>query len=264
MASRDRTSEKFIGYSSLVRACGQPGCPICRCVRDDSRRLLDALLYEHVTDPETRKTLRETRGFCNWHTWMMLEIDAGRFGPSILYEDLLGRACDRVATAAVRAAAPRAGTWRAWLRRLTERRRRSRIVEPHTLRPACSLCVAAATAERGHLETLLTFFDDGDLQASYASADPVCLPHLMRATELMPGAPTLAALIDRTREKWMKVRRDLQSFIEKHDHRNTRAFTDDEAASYVRAFEILAGAKGLFGNDLAAGRGEAVPPGTAS
>jgi hypothetical protein len=256
MTSEDGTSEKSAGYSSLIRACGQSGCPICRCVRDESRRLLDALLYEHVTDPETRRTLRASTGFCNWHTWMMLETDAGRFGPSILYEDLLGRACESLATIEMRATPPRRGGWRGWLGGRGAWGRRPRVAGRYAQRPACSLCLAAAATERRQLVTLVTFIDDNTLRAAHAAADAVCLPHLMRAVELSRGSPGLGALIDRTREKWEKVRRDLQSFIEKHDYRNVQPYTDDDAASYMRAFEILAGARGLFGNDLAACRGE--------
>jgi hypothetical protein len=252
-------SEKSVGYARLVQACRQPGCPICRCVRDESHGRLDALLYEHVTDPESRRTLRQAWGFCNWHTWMLLEVDAGRFGPSILYEDLLRQACDSLATVDVTA---RPSRFRAWLAGIGRRTPRSRIVERHAQRSACRLCADAAAAERHHLVTLVRFIDDADLHAAYVSADAVCVPHLVRAIELTSGSPALARLIEHTREKWAKVRRDLQSFIEKHDYRNAAGYTEAEAASYTRAFEILAGARGLFGNDLAAGRrGETSPPG---
>jgi hypothetical protein len=185
---------------------------------------------------------------------MLLEVDAGRFGPSILYEDLLRRACDSLATAGVPARPARFRAWRSWLTGIGRRKARPRVVEGYAQRPACRLCAEAAAAERHHLVTLVRFIDDADLHAAYASADAVCVPHLVRALELTSGSPALGRLIEQTREKWGKVRQDLQSFIDKHDYRNAAGYTDAEAASYVRAFEILAGTKGLFGNDLAACR----------
>jgi hypothetical protein len=244
-------SEKFIGYLRLIQACGHAGCPVCRHVRDESRNHLDALLYEHVTDPDTRRTLRDSWGFCNWHTWMLLEIDTSLFGASILYEDLLRLVGDRVARLDDRPKPTRLGSW--WAR-FGARRARPAIVERYERRPACSLCVSAAETERQALLTLVTFIEDGDLQAAYAASDPICLPHLLRAIDLAAGSPQLQRLVERTREKWAKVRSDLESFIEKHDYRNHTPYTDADAASYMRAFEILAGAKSLFGNDLAAGR----------
>jgi hypothetical protein len=185
---------------------------------------------------------------------MLLEVDAGRFGPSILYEDLLRRACDGLAPADVPARPSRFRAWRAWLAGIGRRTARPRLGEPYAQRPACRLCAEAAAAERHHLVTLVRCIDDADLHAAYAAADAVCVPHLVRAIALTSGSPALARLIEHTRAKWARVRQDLQSFIEKHDYRNVAGYTDAEAASYVRAFEILAGARGLFGNDLAAAR----------
>ena len=244
-------SDKSIGYLRLIEACRQGGCPVCRRVRDESRSHLTALLYEHVTDPDSRRRLRRSWGLCNWHTWMLPEIETGLFGASILYEDLLGRAIERLAHTS---APPR--RWS--LGRLL--RRRPAVAGPGTLageyarRPPCALCLGARESERQSLLTLVGLFDDGDLQAAYAASDPLCLAHLVRAIESAEPSSELAALVERTRAKWQAVRRDVQSFIAKHDYRNERPFTEREAVSYTRAFEILAGARGVFGNDMAGGR----------
>jgi hypothetical protein len=258
-------SDKFIGYFQIVDACEQPGCPVCRCLDDGSRRDLAAILYEQVTDLDTRRALRDAWGFCNWHTWMLLEADTSLFGASILHEDLLRLAVERLARLGARPRSTDRGrpwrslvsTLRSWFSRLGARPARPAIVEEHEGRPACSLCASAADTERHCLLTFLTFVEDGDLQAAYAASDAICLPHLLRAIDLAPDSRELRVLVDRTREKWEKVRRDLASFVAKHDHRNRAPYTDDDAASYVRAFEIAAGARGLFGNDLAAARGQA-------
>ena len=87
-------TEKFVGYYRLLEALDKPGCPICRCLLEDGRRHLDALLYEQVTDVETRRRLRAAWGLCNWHTWMLPTLGGGMTGAAILHEDLV-RVCAR-------------------------------------------------------------------------------------------------------------------------------------------------------------------------
>jgi hypothetical protein len=228
-------------------------------VAEESRTRLVAILYEHVTDPDTRRALRDSWGFCNWHTWMLPEVDTSLFGASILYEDLLSQAIEHVTSLADR---PRPKGLGAWLTRLGARLTRvgnpdarRDIGDDYDRRPECPLCLTAAETERHCLLTFVTFIEDGDLQAAYASSDPICLAHVVRASEMTSGSPELRVLVERTQEKWQAIRRALQSFIEKHDHRNQTAYTAEDADSYMRAFEILAGARGLFGNDLRVGRG---------
>ena len=179
--------EKFIGYFRLIEACGQPGCPICRCATNDSRSHLNALLYEQVSDPDTRRAIRASWGFCNWHTWMLLEVESSAFGAAIIYADVLGLAL----------------------------RRSEGLGRP----------------------------------AAYARSEGLCLPHLFLAAEQNAAAPQTHILVERTREKWAALGKELASFVSKHDYRNRDPYTVSESASHTRAYETLAGAKNLFGND---------------
>lgn len=233
-------TEKFIGDVRLLEACGQPGCPVCRCVVHDSRQHLDALLYEQVTDLQTRRRIRGSWGFCNWHTWMLLEIQGSRSGAAIIYEDLLGRLVERVRRDAEAPARPRS-----WLP--ASGRRGTRRVR---LRERCLVCEAAGEAERRYLETMLAGSGDAELQLAYARSDGLCGPHVLRAIELAAGRPGTSWLAARTALKWARLRDDLARFVSKHDHRNRAPFTATEAAACERAFEVLSGARALFGNDL--------------
>jgi len=64
------------------------------------------------------------------------------------------------------------------------------------------------------------------------------------------GAPGLSHLLDRTLGKWEELRKDLDRFVRKHDYRNQEPFTEAEASSYRRAFEMLSGRRGVWGNDV--------------
>jgi uncharacterized protein DUF6062 len=225
---------KFIGYSRLIDACAQPGCPVCRCLASESRRYLEGLLHERVTDLDTRRAIRRSWGFCHGHTSMLADTAGSAFGAAIIYEDLVRRILRRTQE-------PRrsgSGGWRVALQR---RRWRAALVDLWTRRATCPACADATTSERGYLETLSTFIDDDALRAAYEFSDGLCVPHLVRAIER--GNERTDTLVARTREAWARIGRDLTTFVSKHDHRNREPYTEGEAAACARAFEMLAGSR---------------------
>jgi hypothetical protein len=233
-------TEKFIGYFRLIDACSERGCPLCRCLLAESRRYLESLLHEQVTDVETRRRIRLAWGFCNWHTWMLADVAGSTFGAAIIYEDLVGRLLRRTGELRHR---PRPAGWLGSLRR---RRPRATLVDLWKRRTACPACVDAAGTETRYLDTVLTFVDDEALRSAYAFSDGLCAPHLVQAVER--GTESADALVTRTRQAWARIGRDLSAFVGKHDHRNRQPFTEAEAAACARALEMLAGAPGVFGN----------------
>jgi hypothetical protein len=239
-------TEKFIGYFRLVDASPQDGCPVCRCVEEDGRRHLDAIMYEQVNDPDTRHRLHASWGFCNWHTWTLLEVPNAASGAAIIYEDLIRVFLHRIRRLRDRAPSLRARS----LARLFRRRLGPAVVELHRRRKACPVCAWCAEAETGYLLTLLRFVDDPQFARAYAQSKGICAPHLLAAVELGAGTPGLARLLNHTIAKWEELRKDLDRFISKHDYRNQAGFTEAEASSYRHAFEMLSGRRGVQGNDL--------------
>ena len=248
MTSERGTVGKFIGFFRLVDACAEPGCPVCRCLVADARQYLNALLYEHVNDPDTRRRLRASWGFCGWHTWMLREVADPAFGSAIIYEDLL-RVLSQRFQRQWSGRRPEFPGLLGRLRRLLGRERRPVLVELRDRRPICSACLATTDAEERYLGAALLFADDPQFDRAYTRSEGLCVPHAVRALEL--GSTRLAEpLVTRTVQKWEALRRDLRGFIEKHDYQNTVAFTEAEGLSYLRAFEAVAGAPGVLGNDV--------------
>ncbi len=176
-----RVPSKFIRFFRLVDACDGPGCPVCRCLVADARQYLGSLLYEQVNDPDTRRRLHASWGFCNWHAWMLREVSDPAFGSAIMYDD------------------------------------------------------------------------DPQFDRAYRRSQGLCVPHTLQAIQLGAGTTDAQPLVTRTLPKWAELRRDLQGFADKHDYRNRRPFTEAESTAYLRAIEVLTGARGLFANDLRAG-----------
>jgi hypothetical protein len=221
---------------------------VCRCLLAESRSYLEAILHEQVTDPETRRSLRRSRGFCNWHTWMLAELEGSAFGAAILCEDLVGRALRRTE----RPPAHRSGVGR-WLAALAGGGRPSARRDADGGRTPCPACVEAGRTEARYLESLVEFIDDDVLRQAYAPSDGICVPHLGLAREGPGDRRHVSALVALTREAWARIARDLAGFVGKHDHRNRQPCTEAEAASRVRAFEMLSGARGVFGNQARKG-----------
>ncbi len=246
--SEGRPGEKFIGFFRLVDACDRPGCPVCRCLVSDARQYLGNLLYEQVTDPETRSHLYASWGFCNRHAWMLRETPDPAFGSSILGEDLLRLASRRLARTSMRRA-PAARAPLARLRRLWSRRRLPVVVEIYGRRAACPACRETVASEERYLLAAIRFVDDPEFASAYDRSHGLCVPHALRALAVGAGRPEADHLVDRTLARWTELRRDLAGFIAKHDHRNIRPFTEAEGSSHLRVFETLTGAEGVFGTD---------------
>jgi hypothetical protein len=247
-----RGPTKFIGFFRLVDACDRPGCPVCRCLTDDARQYLNNLLYEQVNDPDTRRRLHASWGFCNWHAWMLREVSSPAFGSAILYEDFLRAVIQRFERRATEVVKRPRGP-RGWLGRLGRRAGRSALAELYRRRAVCPGCRLIAESEERYVELALQFVDDPQFDQAYRRSQGLCVPHVVRALRLGAGTAEAQQLVTRTLPKWAELRRDLQGFVDKHDYRKRRPFTEAESTAYLRALEMIAGAPGLFGSDLRAG-----------
>ncbi len=216
------------------------------CLTQQSREQLTALLYEQVTDLETRRRLRASWGLCNWHTWMLLDLPGSRAGTAILAEDLLRTLIDRISRAVATTLVRRLATWLVQARVRTAQR----LTALYRRRPPCPVCERAGEAEQRYIEALLGRLDDPEFRLAYARSGGLCVPHAMRAVELVGGHREMKPLLDLTLVRWSSMRQDVAGFIAKHDHRNTHPFTEAERESCRRALELLSGAPGLFGTDL--------------
>ena len=240
---------KFVGYFRLVEACERPGCPVCACLEEESRRALGAVVSGHVTDVATRRHLRESWGFCNWHTWALIDTGSAATAAAILYEDLV-RVCqrrfDRLRDRDASVSPLR--RLRAFLTRA--RRAVPGIVERHQQRPRCLVCSQLAAAEAGYLDALVDASDDTELGPAYQRSTGLCVPHLELVLERSGNVERVERLVGSTLAKWDALRGDLDRFVAKHEYRNVESFTETEATSYTRASEILAGRRLVFGNDM--------------
>jgi hypothetical protein len=245
-------TDKFIGYVRLIEACRTSGCPVCRCLTDDGRRHLDALLYEQVNDPDTRRRLRAAWGLCNWHTWMLRTVATAATGSAILYADLMRVTARRVDRLHDRRPAPLARFFH-WLSRLggaVPTALRLRLVDRCGGRAPCPVCASARDAEARYIDTAIESVDDPQFARAYANCSGLCVPHMVLTIARRPGTPGLRPLLEQTIGKWETLRHRLDDFVREHDYRNTEPISESEAAAGATVLEMVAGGPGVFSNDL--------------
>lgn len=245
-------TSKFVSFFRLIEAYAQEGCPVCRCLREDAVRYLDALFYEQVNDPGTRAALHASWGFCNWHAWLIREIPHSSLGTGIISEDLLRGALGRLRHLLVRIRRGRLTV--GWLSRLVGRPPRVPLLILWRLRTICPACHAGREAEALYLLTVLDFTGDPQFDRAFDRSPGLCLPHVLRMVELGPAHSNLTPVLERIEAKWQRLQTELKSFVAKHDYRTTEPFTGAEARAWTLAIELLAGAPGIFGNQLHSGR----------
>ncbi len=201
---------KFIAYFELRDACAEEGCPVCTLLVRFSVRTMDHFMYERVTDPGCREELLASRGFCNWHAWMLPKIHHSASGTAVIHEHLLKDALGAI-----------------------EGLRRSHIVQSRWRR----------------LMSCVEFIADLEFKQSLERSSGLCLPHLYLALAIEPNHPNLPDLLKLQAAKIEKLRTELLEFVRKHDYRFREEPVGCEGSAWLRSIELLAGKPGVFGPD---------------
>lgn len=236
-------SPKFVMYYELLEAFKQPGCPVCARLEEGSRRAMDEILYEQVTDPVTLARAVESRGFCNWHTWMLPRIQNSPLGVALIYQHLLTNALGHLK--AVRPHRTPRGSWRhLWERSTRKGLELSSLVHWWTTRKGCSLCVRTHQSEREHLKAILAFLGEADFAEGFAHSAGLCLPHLCHAAAISPDHANLPALLSAHEARWLELAAELGEFIRKNDYRFAMEVMGQEGTSWRQRARNLRRAPG--------------------
>ncbi|HXH08167.1 MAG TPA: DUF6062 family protein [Alphaproteobacteria bacterium] len=245
MRSRRSATDKSFTYFALLEAFGKSGCPVCRLMEEYSRRYLEAVFYEQVNDVGLRRKLREARGFCNWHAWLVKTIASSALGAAIIAKDLITEEIARLD---------------ALLRKpLAARLYHTIKISPKSLstflqgwrqKGICPACEIILEHEQHALETILNFLHEAEFARLFESSAALCVIHTRRAAEANGTHPHLQALLEIQRRKYIHLVGELEEFCRKHDYRFSHESWGAESRSWLRAIELLAGKPDVFGNEI--------------
>ena len=232
-------------YHNVIQACAEPGCPLCRLSEKSVTLYLSALMYELVTDPDSRDTIRASLGFCNPHAYHLLTMTGSALGTGIIYRDLVNTIIKQLEAGAF--SPPRGAP----LHRVAEALNRQRpaaaseaMVQALTPQTPCPVCVQQEKMDTIALTAMVDGLGDEALQAALRASSGLCLPHLRRALQAVRGPAAFDTLLNIARDRYTALRAELDEFIRKNDYRYNHESMGAEGDSWKRAVWQMVGRTG--------------------
>lgn len=211
--------ELSVAVVNLERALREPGCPICRRVRETEERWIWNVLYELSGDPEVHERFASSLGLCRAHAALMAQVVDTR-------ELLTPTGVARLYATAVSQA----------LQTLAELSRRRKTVA----REECPLCLVAKEAEERQGWFLGRLLGEPTFWTLYKRSDGLCLPHFLLTWAQTPAQIRPALLAD-FRERLKPLLQRLQGFQRKERFDVDEPPTLEELSSWREALWRLAG-----------------------
>ena len=224
-------SKESFYYQELREMLQKPGCPVCHVGRKVAHGQIDSLLYDSVTDKDSREKLAESMGFCGLHSRELLSFKGERLGATIIEWAVLREAQRRLQRSAP-AAAPG-----------IRQRLRGQTAGESSLTPAgpCPVCRNQAELETRSLRELLEHLV-GDLDEPLQAAGGLCWPHLDLAMRSVIDPAVHSSLVKLHSDVWQGLIDQMGEFIRKRDYRfSGETITDDETAAVEKAIKVLTG-----------------------
>ena len=200
---------KHIAYYRVLEAFDQPGCPICSLMDQSVRQRMGAMLYEQVNDPGTRRKLIESRGFCNVHSSLLLEL-GHPLGVAIIYRDIVDSVSGELNSG-------------------KSRRNRAK----------CLGCVWAENDEKQYLSVLAEHFGEEEMRSRILGSRSLCLPHSIKLLDLLPlnqQSEFRQAMLSHLAE----LKAELSEIVRKSDYQCSEPW-GPEGDAWIRAVAKLSG-----------------------
>jgi hypothetical protein len=228
-------------YYELIEAFSQPGCPVCRQVQGALERFLSHLFYESVTDPAVRHRLRRSLGFCQRHSWLLVDARLGdALGMAIIYHDLLGSLLKHLPQdEAISTRTPASRLFRrlpSSLKILVQQ-----ALEALTPHHTCPACEQEESSRRTAVSVLTASLKTPAFVQAFKASRGLCLPHLSQVLEEVRDPLALGILLTTSREKLSALQAELAEIIRKNDYRYRDEAFGAEGDAWKRAVAVLVG-----------------------
>lgn len=219
----------------LEGALKKSGCPICRLSEEAVQKTADGFLYENTMNPDWRKPIMASHGFCPTHTKLMVAIEMSSSGPVLginyIYEQLARQVADELQE--------QQSGWKKWTARL------KRAGKPKEAAP-CPLCAFRLQTEDNLLDGLFEELnaENSSFREAYTQGDGLCYVHLMQGVFLFAQTypKALSFLVPLTQERLRLRSREMKEYIRKHDwHYRDEVKTEAEQSAWKRTLTFFTG-----------------------
>lgn len=233
---------KPFSYFDLIETFPKGGCAVCKLLRRDTERAVDGLLYGFTGGEELIAAFNESRGVCAVHGAALKTNKMGNvLGIARLYTHALDALLDQLADLPPGDPPPAA------LDRLLRREPPTDPAAPLERTGQCPVCERLAEYEAEYLRMFDVYLHDERFAAALHDSAGLCLPHLRGALRAIrtPGDRVTLATIHR--DIWRALRDQVAGFADKQKFEHAHRITAEEADSWSRVIDALAGDAGLFG-----------------
>jgi hypothetical protein len=203
-----RPPERHNTFFNLTDALAAKGCAFCALAAKAAEDNLGATLYENVNNPDTRRALSASLGWCASHARLALQLrDA--FGIAMLYEALCREIASRIESGDMPAVT------------------------------SCPVCKTVRETEARYIGEFCGHIGEPDFRERFCASDGFCLAHF--AQVMRAATDGARSIVQSHQAKTLQMlAEELKSFVKKHDYQNSTAI-GPEADAWLRALDKIAG-----------------------
>ena len=224
----------------LLKACRQPGCPVCRVEQAMIERYVGSLLFESVNDIPTRERLRASLGFCREHAQLAVDKNLGNaLGFAIIYQDVINNVLRQFES---EGASPSAARLPAILKRMPTQvgEMLQKVLYALTPHKHCMVCQQRDKSQHLVLSALLEDFSE-EMKTALQGSEGLCFPHLKKAFEASTDPAVSEFFLALHRQQLESLRAELAEFIRKNDYRFQDEGFGAEGDAWLRAIRKVSG-----------------------
>jgi len=225
------SSDKVISksFSELLDAFKKDGCPICRLNYLNVDSYFSSILYECVNDPEVRKKLRDSFGYCRDHSIQFIqfvESSHNRVGESIIIADVTAeiiKELDRLSKLSLKD-----------LKKVKAANHR------------CPACIYQENHDYIYYFEVLNNLENDDFFSGFLKSDGLCQSHLMELIKIIKNPHIRNKIIENQKLKLSMLIKDMNEFVKKHSGQSSQKISSDEGNAFKKAIRKISGSSSKF------------------
>jgi len=225
------------GYFDLMDEMTKTGCPVCNLLVRNTKKMLNTILYEYVTEPETHQMFRASRGLCNVHGWQLTE-QSNVMSIAVLYKAVL----DEILKDVAKGQSPSKR-----VRQLFGKKGNDGLVDSLSHNAPCPVCEKNTNFEGSYIAVFSDKLTEEKFASLFQESDGLCLDHFMQSIDRSTSQENTQVLVEMQTIIWERLKFDLSEFVRKYDYNNAHEAIGVEGTSWLRAVRQMSGEKGVFG-----------------